>query len=117
MSMIRSALPMVADGSEPHYANELMAMFMASLTQTLAEIESALTLRDHVRLRRVVHSLKSSAATVGAVELAALAEANEYRLRKGLEPAPELYKVMSQAVSRLRLALPDDLTGETTSVN
>ena len=107
---VMAALPMVADGSEPQYAQELMTMFMESLMQTLSDMEKAIATRDNVKLRRLVHTLKSSSATVGAVELAALADANEYRLRKGQEPAPELLQVMTQAVSRLRLSLPDDVS-------
>ena len=107
---VMAALPMVVDGSEPQYAQELMTMFTESLTQTLADMEEAIAKHDNVKLRRLVHTLKSSSATVGAVELAALAEANEYRLRKGQEPAPELLQVMTQAVSRLRLSLPDDVS-------
>jgi len=113
---VMAALPMVADGSEPQYATELMTMFMESLPQTLQGMERAQAARDNVTLRRLVHSLKSSSATVGAIELAALAEANEYRLRKGLEPAPEFLRVMAQAVSRLRLSLPDDLVGGATDM-
>ena len=109
---VMAALPMVADGSEPQYAMELMSMFMAALPDTLQGMERALTARDNVTLRRLVHTLKSSSATVGAIELAALAEANEYRLRKGLEPAPEFLRVITQAVTRLRLSLPDDVNGD-----
>ncbi len=100
-----AALPMVADGTEPHYAAELMGMFLDSLAQTLEDIEKSIATKDAVKLRRVVHSLKSSSATVGAMELAALAETHENQLRQGHEAVPELPRIMSLAVARFRQAV------------
>ena len=102
---VMAALPMVADGSEPHYAQELMAMFLESLGQTQREIDQALAAQDLVKLRRVVHSLKSSSATVGAMELASLAETHENSLRQGKAPVPELPRIMALAMDRLRVAV------------
>ncbi len=98
---VLAALPMVADGSEPHYAHELMAMFLESAAQMLLDVEQAMAAADHARLRLIVHSLKSSSATVGALELSRLAQTHEEHLRRGLAPVQALAPLLSQAVGRL----------------
>ena len=98
---VLAALPTVADGSEPQYAQELMAMFLESAAQMLQDVEQAVATADHARLRLIVHSLKSSSATVGAMELSRLAQTHEEHLRRGLAPVQALAPLLSQAVGRL----------------
>ena len=98
---VLAALPMVADGSEPQYAQELMAMFLESAVQALRDVDHALASGDHAKLRLVVHSLKSSSATVGALELSRLAQTHEEHLRRGLAPVQALSQLLSQAIGRL----------------
>lgn len=100
-SSVLAALPMVADGSEPQYAQELMAMFLESAVQMLLDVEQAVARADYARLRLIVHSLKSSSATVGALELSRLAQTHEEHLRRGLAPVQALAPLLSQAVGRL----------------
>ena len=102
---VLAALPMVADGSDPGYGQELMAMFINSTQGVLNDINSALAAQDLPKLQRVVHSLKSSSAMVGAMELSSLAALHETRLRQGLPPAPELPQLFLQAVRRLQIGL------------
>ena len=102
---VLAALPMVADGSEPQYAQELMAMFLDSLAQTLRDVDQAVSAADHGQLRLIVHSLKSSSATVGALELSWLAQTHEEHLRRGLAPVQALSQLLSQAVGRLCAAV------------
>ncbi|MDT7833835.1 ATP-binding protein [Aquabacterium sp. OR-4] len=63
---VLAALPMVADGSDPGYALELLAMFETATTQALQHIAQASAAADAPRLQRLVHTLKSSGASVGA---------------------------------------------------
>jgi len=102
---VLAALPMVADGSEPEYAQELMTMFLQSTAQTLKDMVHAMAANDVRQLRRLVHTLKSSSAMVGALELANLAGWHENRLRKDMAPVPELPQLMLQAVKRLEHCL------------
>ncbi len=101
---VLAALPMVADGSAPHYAQELMDMFIGSVPATLSQIEKATADPDPKQLQRAVHTLKSTCASVGAMEMAALAEAHESRLRQGLPPVEELPLLLADAFKRLQQA-------------
>jgi two-component system sensor histidine kinase/response regulator len=80
---VLTALPMVADGSQPDYGERVLALFLGSKERALNAIERALEQGDDRSLLRQVHTLKSSSATVGALALSALAEAQEDRLRAG----------------------------------
>ncbi len=96
---ILSRLPMVADGSDPNYAKQLLRQFERSLERTLETIEQSFVARDLKTVQRGVHSLKSSAGQVGALALAAEAARFEAALRRG-EPNPALLLLMQ----RLRTA-------------
>jgi HPt (histidine-containing phosphotransfer) domain-containing protein len=102
---VLAALPMVADGSEPHYGQELMEMFIKASPGVLDDISNAIAAQDLPKLQRVVHSLKSSSAMVGAIELAELAARQERSLRQGSPPAPELPQLFLHAVRRLQASL------------
>jgi HPt (histidine-containing phosphotransfer) domain-containing protein len=54
-----------------------------SAPKLLAEIASSIAADDAETLRRAAHTLKSSSASLGALELAALAKALELRAREG----------------------------------
>lgn len=103
---VLAALPMVADGSEPQYVQELLDMFTQSLVQMRQDIDQCLATEDTDTLCRVLHSLKSSSAMVGAMELAMLAEMHEHQLRQGQGPALELPRIVAQAVTRWHQAFP-----------
>ena len=99
---VLAALPMVADGTAPAYAQQLLAMFLHSEAQTLRDLERAAVAQDWALLSRLVHTLKSTSATVGALELAELAAVHEAQLRQGLPAHPELAGRLRDAFARLR---------------
>ncbi len=80
---ILAALPMVADGSQPEFAEEMRRLFEDTGSRNLADIEQALEQDDASALLRALHTLKSSSAQVGARELSGLASAFESLLRAG----------------------------------
>ncbi|MBL8312299.1 MAG: response regulator [Rubrivivax sp.] len=99
---VLAALPMVADGTAPDYGQQVLAMFLHSQEQTLHDLEQALAAQDLALLARLVHTLKSTSATVGALELAELAAFHEARLRQGVPAAADLLGRLRDAFTRLR---------------
>ena len=79
-----AALPMVADGSQPGYADEVLALYTDSLPGTLLALRQALAQDNRKTLQRLVHTLKASSASVGALAVAALAAEAEQLLRGGV---------------------------------
>jgi HPt (histidine-containing phosphotransfer) domain-containing protein len=77
---------MVADGSQPEYADELLDLYVRCAHETLDAIDDAARCNDASRLLRCVHTLKSSSASVGALALADMAERHEALLRGGATP-------------------------------
>jgi signal transduction histidine kinase/CheY-like chemotaxis protein/HPt (histidine-containing phosphotransfer) domain-containing protein len=102
---VLAALPMVADGSQPAYADEVLALFTAGLPATLAALHQALADGDRRALHRQVHTLKSSAASVGALALADVAGQAEQMLRAGAAWPAELMAQLHIEADRLGLAL------------
>lgn len=85
---VLQALPMVADGSQPEFAEEMRALFASSGASCLAQIDAALQAPDAAQLQRQLHTLKSSSSQIGAMALSALAAEFETSLRSG-KPASE----------------------------
>jgi CheY-like chemotaxis protein/HPt (histidine-containing phosphotransfer) domain-containing protein len=83
------SLPMVADGSDRSYVPKLLRQFAEVATGLVASAEASLAVRDLATLQRSVHSLKSSAAQVGALALADCAARIERELRAGQPPAAD----------------------------
>ncbi len=102
---VLAALPMVADGSAPEYAQELLEMFMDGGAQAVADLERATAARDTEALLRLLHTLKSTSASVGALEIAELASVHEARLRQGGEPSVTLPRQLHESLRRLRQAV------------
>ncbi|MET0209868.1 MAG: response regulator, partial [Burkholderiaceae bacterium] len=80
---VLGSLPMVADGSEPEFASELLLQYMQGSTELLDDCARAVNGDDQKTALRGVHTLKSSSAQVGALALAALAGATETAMRGG----------------------------------
>ena len=59
----------------------VLRAFEASLTRLLPQARQALACGDHEAVRHVVHTLKSSSASVGALELSRCCSEIENRLR------------------------------------
>jgi signal transduction histidine kinase/DNA-binding response OmpR family regulator/HPt (histidine-containing phosphotransfer) domain-containing protein len=83
-----AALPMVADGSDPGFAAEILNDYLQGSSDVLDQCEEALAAEDAATGLRCVHTLKSMSAQVGALALGACAAELEERLRAGgaLEP-------------------------------
>jgi signal transduction histidine kinase/DNA-binding response OmpR family regulator len=84
-SSVLAALPMVADGTRPGIADELLALALRTLPQLLDDAERSAAAGDAPTHRRSVHTIKSSAAQIGALRLADCAEQLEARLRGGTD--------------------------------
>ena len=61
----------------------VMRTFDTSLTQALGALALAGERGDTIELRRLAHTLKSSSASVGALELASACDAVERRIKLG----------------------------------
>lgn len=80
---VLAALPMVADGSQPHYGDLVLDMYFKSLPDLLNTIRLAARHGDTQKAQHAAHSLKSSSAAVGAFAMAACAANAEAHLRFG----------------------------------
>lgn len=80
---VLAALPMVADGSQPHYGDLVLDLYFKSLPDLLATIRQAASSGDTQKAQHAAHSLKSSSAAVGAMAMAACAANAEAHLRFG----------------------------------
>lgn len=80
---VLAALPMVADGSQPHYSQIVLDMYFKSLPDLLTVIREAAAAGDTKKAQQAAHSLKSSSAAVGAFAMAACAANAEAHLRFG----------------------------------
>jgi HPt (histidine-containing phosphotransfer) domain-containing protein len=81
-SMLAS-LPMVADGSQPEFAEYVIEQYLKGSTEVLGRLQAAVAAGEAPVAMRCVHTLKSSSAQVGAAALAHFAEELELRLRNG----------------------------------
>ncbi|MCM8638235.1 ATP-binding protein [Accumulibacter sp.] len=103
-SVVQS-LPMVADGSNPGFAERVLALFDRNTRQMLDEIDVASQQGDLPTLQRAAHTLKSSSATVGALALAEQARQLEMLLRAGGEPAGDWPALLRAAHEQFAEAL------------
>jgi two-component system, sensor histidine kinase len=92
-----AALPMVADGSAPEYAQELLAMFTQSTAASLHAIQACTQGADNKLMQRLLHTLKSSSASVGAMALSAHCALGEASLRQGQWPEADLSVLLDQS--------------------
>ncbi len=65
------------DMSGTEFINELIDTFLDDAPKLIAQMRAALEVQDADSFRRAAHSLKSNAATFGAMELAELAKGLE----------------------------------------
>jgi signal transduction histidine kinase/DNA-binding response OmpR family regulator/HPt (histidine-containing phosphotransfer) domain-containing protein len=83
---VLGSLPMVADGSKPEYASEVLEQFRQLSIDTLELYEGAAGAGDAVTQLRCMHNLKSSSAQVGLPALAAVAAEIEACMHRGSKP-------------------------------
>jgi signal transduction histidine kinase/DNA-binding response OmpR family regulator/HPt (histidine-containing phosphotransfer) domain-containing protein len=103
--LVLAALPMVADGSRLGYGSELLELYVQEARRALDSIDRAAGNGDSKTLLRLVHTLKSSSASVGALGLAMLSEQHETLLRAGKSPTPDWWAAMRHEFSRFESAL------------
>jgi two-component system, sensor histidine kinase len=84
---VLAQLPMVLDGSDPGFASQMLGLFRHGSTDSLDQYAKAVVAPASAATTktalRSMHTLKSMAAQVGAVAVAALAGEFEDRLRAG----------------------------------
>lgn len=96
-----ATLPMVADGSQPHYAQVVLQLYLQSVPPLLHQLRQAAEQGDVPKAQHAVHTLKSSSAAVGALALAARAADTEAGLRAGRHALSHLPPMFDQEFDRL----------------
>lgn len=94
-----NGLPMVLDGSNPGFADEMLNLFSQDLHTSLHSLEAAGKEGDLRGIKHWVHTIKGTAAQIGAAALAAEAARQEIALRSDQEPS------YADVVNRLRAEL------------
>ena len=92
-------LPMIEDGSDPGYADELLDLFVHDARALIEDIESGQAAGDLAAVKRGVHTLKSTAGAVGAMALSAQAAASDQVLRAGTAPDAGLAEALRGGLS------------------
>lgn len=89
-------------GAEADVTTDIVQTFLKSADDLLREAREALAEGDAQVVRRVAHTLRSSAATVGALRLAALAKEAELALAGGARPTAEGVEALARAFAEAR---------------
>ncbi len=76
-------------GGDREVVKELIQAFLEEGPKQLAEGRAAIGMKDIVTAQRSYHTLKSTAATFGALELAALCKAMEQGAKGGAMPTAD----------------------------
>ena len=101
---VLNALPMVVDGTNPEFVGQMLDLFAEDTKKMFPAIEQAIRESDLPTLTRYVHTLKSSAAQVGALALSAEARRQEGLLRSGHPALMEWPVLLRQAFDHFELA-------------
>jgi signal transduction histidine kinase/DNA-binding response OmpR family regulator len=102
-------LSKISGDSATDFGQEMLTLFLLTLRPTLGTITQAFEAGEMKELQRAVHSLKSSSASVGGVELSKLAAKHEGVLRKGSTPDSTLVQQFTAAVERFEAAMQTNL--------
>jgi len=86
---VLALLPMVADGSQPEFACQVLAQYAQGSADLLDRLRLALASGEAQLALRSMHSLKSASAQVGARALAECAAVLELQMRAGSEPSAD----------------------------
>jgi signal transduction histidine kinase/DNA-binding NarL/FixJ family response regulator len=97
-------LSKISGDSATDFGQEMLTLFLLTLRPTLGTIADAFAASEMKELQRAVHSLKSSSASVGGVELSKLAAKHEAVLREGSNPDASLVQQFTAAVERFEAA-------------
>ncbi len=98
---VLEALPMVADGSDPAFADQMVDLFIEGAGPLIDTLDQAQRQGLREAQVRAVHTLASGAGQVGALALAGAALALEQGLRAGDTLADGAPARLRQAVDRL----------------
>jgi signal transduction histidine kinase/CheY-like chemotaxis protein/HPt (histidine-containing phosphotransfer) domain-containing protein len=83
---VLASLPMVADGSQPEFASNVLEQFREGSMDLIDRLRVAVSAGDAEVVLRSMHSLKSASAQVGAHAVAECAGALEQQIRAGTAP-------------------------------
>ena len=100
-----ASLTMVADGSNPGYADELLDLYSREAARALDAIDEAAQAGKADMVLRLAHTLKSSSAAVGAMSMAFVTEQHETLLRAGKHPTTNWLAAMRSEFERFEAAL------------
>lgn len=99
-------LPMVLDGSNPGFADEMLNLFSQDLHTSLHSLEVAGKEGDLRGIMHWVHTIKGTAAQIGAAALAAEAARQEIALRSDQEPSyADLVSCLRTELERFTMAV------------
>ncbi len=97
----------IAQGSGDALELELITLFSQEKTTTLMAIEQAIANQNRAGLKIQMHTLKSTSAAVGAMEIAQLAASQDLRLRSGQNAIDDLLPRLRACYARFEEALAD----------
>jgi histidine phosphotransfer protein HptB len=83
-------------GGQAGLVPRVLATYTLSLERLIEQLKAARTAGDHDGMRHAAHTLKSSSASVGALDLSALCAQAELRLRQGHADAPLLDRLAAE---------------------
>lgn len=92
-------------GADAGVTLDIVQTFLRSADDLVAEARAALVAKDARVVLRVAHTLRSSAATLGAARLSALARASEARLREGGALDPREVEAIAEELTRAKAAI------------
>lgn len=92
-------------GGDVEVIKELIQSYLAEAPRLLAEAKAALAAGDTPTFQRAVHTLKSTSATFGAMELAEASKAMEEAARSGVLPSPEAFVALEGMAAAARADL------------
>jgi HPt (histidine-containing phosphotransfer) domain-containing protein len=84
---VLAQLPMVANGAQPQFVARMQRLYLESNQRALEDIAAALAQDDVPTLLRLLHTMKSSSAQVGAVELSRWRAIANMRCARATRPA------------------------------
>lgn len=100
---------------DPTGANRLvhrvLSTYQASLGRLMQQMAEARERADHAAVRLAAHTLKSSSASIGALELSRLCASAEQAVREGqLDAVPSLVQDLQTEARRVEQAVQDLLS-------
>ena len=107
LSLLENLRELQGDG-EPDILNELIDLFLSDVPLQLADLKEAAEAGESHSVERIAHTLKGSAAHMGALRMKALlAELEEVGRSEELGTAPERISRVEEEFGRVRAALED----------